>query len=315
MTIFYPDVSDYQHGISLNGMDAVVAKATEGNSYTSPDYARVAAGARTKGIPFAGYHFLWPGNAAGQADYYFRVAGKTPCMIDCERGNGGSPTTADAMAFAKRLVALGGRVRLLYLSESYHAGLGKPDLRPFAAMGIAVANANYTTYSDTGVGWRAYGGVTPAVWQYTSSFPLNGFKVDMNAFRGTMEQFRALLEGGGGKMDETYRVAYNADKYGWKAMAMADAQVYDGSGKLVTVTNKQATVLADVQGKTANVLSVVQKVAEQVATLSTGPAVQVDAVAVANALAGNATFVDVVATAAANKVLAGMKDLLKAAVA
>ena len=39
MTIFYPDVSSYQAGISFAGCVIAVAKATEGTGYTNPDYA------------------------------------------------------------------------------------------------------------------------------------------------------------------------------------------------------------------------------------------------------------------------------------
>jgi hypothetical protein len=39
MTIFYPDVSDYQAGISFAGCVIAMVKATEDNDYTNPDYA------------------------------------------------------------------------------------------------------------------------------------------------------------------------------------------------------------------------------------------------------------------------------------
>jgi hypothetical protein len=46
MTIFYPDVSSYQAGISFAGCVIVMVKATEGTGYTNPDYAaaKVAGG-------------------------------------------------------------------------------------------------------------------------------------------------------------------------------------------------------------------------------------------------------------------------------
>lgn len=215
MTLFYPDISDYDAGISLNGMAAVIVKATEGTTYTSPDYARVAADARSRGIPWAAYHFLHHNSdPAAQARHYHDVAGAVPCMLDVETAlDGTKATVGDALTFANQLRALGGHVRLVYLPHWYWQELGSPDLRPLAAAGMGLVSSDYTTYSDTGPGWAAYGGVAPIVWQYTEAHQLNGFSVDFNAFRGTVDQFRALLggsvpEAGGLTMAGTLMIAH-----------------------------------------------------------------------------------------------------------
>ena len=39
MTIYYPDISSYNTGVSLNGAPAVCIKVTEGTSYVNPDYS------------------------------------------------------------------------------------------------------------------------------------------------------------------------------------------------------------------------------------------------------------------------------------
>lgn len=197
MTFFYPDISSYESGISLSGMAAVVVKATEGTTYTNPDYARVARDATSRGIPWAAYHFLRRGSGAAQADYFHGVAGNVPCMLDVETaGNGTMATVQDCLDFANRLRAYGSSVRLVYLPHWYWQNLGSPSLVPLAQAGMALVSSNYTTYSDTGPGWSPYGGVTPTVWQYTDAHSLNGFSVDYNAFRGTADEFRALLTEG-----------------------------------------------------------------------------------------------------------------------
>lgn len=196
--ISYPDIASYESGISLVGMPAVVVKATEGYGYVNPDYARVAADATRRGIPWAAYHFLRRGGAVSQANWFHVHAGDVPMMLDVETaGDGTKATIDDVLAFVAELRAWGGRPRLVYLPRWYWAGLGKPDLTPLAAAGLALVSSNYPPagYTDTGPGWEPYGGVTPTVWQYTDAHSLNGFTVDMNAYRGTIDQFRALLEG------------------------------------------------------------------------------------------------------------------------
>jgi len=53
--------------------------------------------------------------------------------------------------------------------------------------------SNYTTYSDTGPGWAAYGGVSPIQWQFTDN--LNGTGADGNAYKGTADQWWAMMSG------------------------------------------------------------------------------------------------------------------------
>lgn len=200
MTIFYPDISGYDAGISLAGMVAVVVKATEGTTYTNPDFDRVRQDASSRGLPWAGYHFLHHNSSpAAQAQHFHAVAGNAPCMLDVETATDGTKAIVpDALNFASALAGMGGRVVLVYLPHWYWQSIGSPDLRPLAAAGMGLVSSNYPTggYSDTGPGWAPYGGVTPVVWQYTDAHPLNGFKVDMNAFRGTVDDFRRLLDGG-----------------------------------------------------------------------------------------------------------------------
>jgi len=198
MTITFPDISNYEAGISLTGVPAVLIKATEGTTYTSPDYARAAASARALGIPWAAYHFLHHNSdPAAQARHYRAVAGDAPCMLDVETaGDGTKATVADCLTFADALSALGGRVRLAYFPHWYWQELGSPSLVALAQAGMALVSSQYTTYSDTGPGWNPYGGVAPLIWQYTDAHSLNGYSVDYNAYRGTVEQLRTLLNGG-----------------------------------------------------------------------------------------------------------------------
>jgi GH25 family lysozyme M1 (1,4-beta-N-acetylmuramidase) len=121
MTIFYPDVADYQAGISFSGCVIAMVKATENNNYTNPDYAAAKVRAANAGAYFCAYHFLHAGNGAGQASYaYGRVGSGIPLMIDCEptyNSNGtlaSAPQISDVVDFINEYRALGGTVYMLY---------------------------------------------------------------------------------------------------------------------------------------------------------------------------------------------------------
>ena len=205
MTILYPDVSSYQTGISFAGCVIAMVKATENTNYRNPDYAAAKTRAASAGAYFCAYHFLHAGNGAGQAQYAFGVVGaNVPLMIDFEpayNANGtiaSAPQISDAVAFINEYRALGGKVYLLYLPHWYWQGnLGQAALTPVIDLGMLLVSSDYTGYSDTGPGWAPYGGMTPLVWQYTSTATLNGVvNVDMNAYKGTVSDFEAQVTTG-----------------------------------------------------------------------------------------------------------------------
>jgi GH25 family lysozyme M1 (1,4-beta-N-acetylmuramidase) len=200
MTIFYPDVSDYQAGISFGGCVIAMVKATENDNYINPDYAPAKVRAAHAGAYFCAYHFLHAGNGAGQAAYAYRVVGgEVPLMVDFEptyNSDGtiaSAPQVSDAVAFINEYRALGGKTYLLYLPHWYWAGnLGQTSLAPLIDLGMLLVSSDYTAYSDTGPGWTPYGGMTPVVWQYTSTATLNGVSnVDFNAYKNTLADFQA----------------------------------------------------------------------------------------------------------------------------
>ena len=214
MTIFYPDVSDYQAGISFAGCVIAVAKATESDDYTNPDYAAAKSRAADAGAYFCAYHFLHAGNGAGQASYAHSVVGSgVPLMIDFEptyNSDGtiaSAPQVSDAVSFINQYRALGGTTYLLYLPHWYWEGnLGQASLASLIGLGMLLVSSDYTAYSDTGPGWAPYGGMTPVIWQYTSSATLNGVtNVDMNAYQGTVADFQTQATTGGQSSDPARR--------------------------------------------------------------------------------------------------------------
>ena len=201
MTIFYPDVSSSEAGISFSGVPIAMVKATEGTDYIDPDYAPAKIRAKDAGAFFCTYHFLREGNGAGQADHAFSVVGSTPLMLDMETENlngiTSNPSVTDAADFVSQYRALGGVIYLLYLPRWYWADLGSPTLAPLIDLGLLLVSSNYTNYSNSGPGWDAYGGMVPVIWQYTDSETLNGVKpVDFNAYQGTVADFESQVTTG-----------------------------------------------------------------------------------------------------------------------
>lgn len=200
MTIFYPDLSNYQAGYQIPaGTPAVVAKATEGIYYQDASYQDFKAQAEKLGVPFSGYHFLKSESSPeAQAQYYYNTAGKTPCMIDCETSGGSRPGPDWCVRFINALHALGGRVWSVYYPRWYLGVTGGS----LAALGVPVIASEYRSYDDNN--WPGgYGSIIPQIWQYTST------PIDMNAYKGTPAQLAALINGGSSDMNLTDTVTFS----------------------------------------------------------------------------------------------------------
>lgn len=200
MTLYYPDISGYQGSIDLSGVPAACAKATEGAGYASPAYAAQKVAAAKAGAFFFAYHFLHHGNAPAQALWCRSKAPGVPLMLDFEPAGSSAPTLADAVAFISAYRAAGGACWLAYLPHWYwlQLGLGAPDLKPLRDLGMLLVSSAYPgAYpGDHGSGWQPYGGMSPVIWQYSSSQALHGQRVDYNAYRGTLPQLESLVRTG-----------------------------------------------------------------------------------------------------------------------
>lgn len=277
-TIYYPDVSNHQGEMPLQaGTVAVCAKASEGATYADPTFEHYQQEAARVGAVLFGYHFLRQGGGAAQGAWCFKLVGRgVNVMIDLEpvkdaAGNYISkPTVADAVAFAAAYRSAGGLCTLVYLPHWYWQELGSPDLAPLRNAGLSLVSSNYTTYSDTGPGWAAYGGSSPAVWQYTDALTYSGKAVDFNAFRGSIDQLKALLGYEGGDMPLTTADAQLV------ANTLLDMPIprsgHDASGKALTGTTSLRAILAWSDATTLGTRAVVSALAAQVGKIPTSTA-------------------------------------------
>lgn len=282
MTIFFPDVSSYTPNVDTAAYPVILARATLSASVTDTSYATYKQRAAASHTVFVAYHWLNHGNLAAQAAHCFAVVGRgIPLMIDAEdeagnTGYAGPLTVADITGFASQFRALGGTVSLAYVPNWYWSGaMGAPDLTPLTRAGLHLVSSNYPSsgYSDDGPGWAAYGGVAPVQWQYTDT------PIDMNAYRGTVAEYAAMV--GGTTMSE------------WTASPGKDPWALT-QGTAGFVGQQRDTALAFAwQAADAAKKNTDQILANQ----AKGAPVQVDAAAVAAALAADADFLAALAKA------------------
>jgi hypothetical protein len=197
MTLFFPDVSQYTPNVDVTPYPIVLARATLSDRIADSAYA--AYKQKSAGKVFVAYHWLNHGNLAAQARWCFQHVGPdVAVMIDGEdvsgnTGYNGPLTVDDLLGFTAQYRALGGRVSLVYLPYWYWSGpMGAPHrLGELSAAGLGLVSSNYPNagYTENGPGWAPYysGAPAPVQWQYTST------PIDMNAFRGSVDDFRQLI--------------------------------------------------------------------------------------------------------------------------
>jgi GH25 family lysozyme M1 (1,4-beta-N-acetylmuramidase) len=204
---------------------AMCARASYGDpagfSPGTDHFADFHAGARTAGFTLrGGYHNLVRGdnaNMARQVEAFRRELGRQDCdwaMVDIERyeelvERDLWPRFVDVLRFRDQWAKVEDRPLAYYLPKwLWRDFYGSPDLAQLGGPLVASdfgdnstgsPSALYTAqHGDDGRGWRAYGGVTPAVWQYGSRCDVPGAsdRTDINAFRGSLDELAALLTGG-----------------------------------------------------------------------------------------------------------------------
>lgn len=204
MTTFGIDISNYQAGISMarahaEGIDFVIAKVSEGTTYRSPAWPQQRDTARTAGLLLAGYHYVRTGNPAGEAAACKAWLGdpSIPIMLDWEQ-NGGD--WANFLAVLAAFRAAGLRVVLGYIPRWWWQQQGSPSL---SGCGLALVSSRYPSTATgtpaavfgnvTATTWSPYGGLTPALLQFTDRAVVDGLQVDANAYQGDQAQLASLL--------------------------------------------------------------------------------------------------------------------------
>ncbi|WPH57660.1 hypothetical protein [Mycobacterium phage WXIN] len=241
------DISNHQGDMDLNrvkaeGFDFIWCKVSEGSTYKDPYWPGNRDKAKAAGLILAGYHYVKTGDPVAQAQVFVDHLGdkSIPAMLDFEANSG---NIDQFWAVKAEIEKLGVTVRLSYIPDWYWEQIGKPDLSkvPGLISSEYVSGSGYASvlYPGNSSGfWKAYGGRTPDVLQFTDKALVAGKSVDANAFRGTPDKLRQLLGAGGDDFlsaltDAEQRLLFDrvAQVWGWGFNPIGSTSKYKTEGE------------------------------------------------------------------------------------
>lgn len=186
------DISNWQNGINLDAVpyDFIIAKATQGKTYVSPDCARQVEQARARGKLFGVYHYIDGSSAIGEADFFIdnieNWVGEGMLCLDWESNQNSAWGNEDYLRqVAQRVIARTGIPPVIYVQQSRMA-----QVKPIAdalncALWIAqYANMNATGYQDAPWNEGAY---SCAIRQYSSCGRLSGYSGNLDLNKAYMD--------------------------------------------------------------------------------------------------------------------------------
>ena len=211
--LFGVDVSEHQDGMPLTkaaaeGMVFAIIRTTDG-TYKDRVYTSHLLDAEGAGLITAAYHYLRAPRegttVAQQVQASVEVMGahKRPVWIDVETEAG--LHVEDIRACKREFEARGVRVIGCYSYVPYwerQIQPGEPDSHEFGAFWVAAYGTNprglpAAIYPGNDHRQWNYplGNQRPVIWQFGSNGLVAGYAVDINAFRGTKQQLKALFYG------------------------------------------------------------------------------------------------------------------------
>ncbi|MFI5493580.1 GH25 family lysozyme [Actinoplanes sp. NPDC051859] len=202
------DISHWQGDIDIaqiarEGYSACVCKATEGTNYKDPTFDRNITAVIKAGMIPGAYHYLRAGDGAAQARHFYQqvrqLGGPDGWLIqfDAESDGYGTEMTAWAAEWSR----LTGNHPFFIYSGSWWwprtRGFRGADLTPLLWHSHYVDGSDYGSvlYRKVPASWwmPGYGGWPKAtILQFSSSGKVAGRRIDVDAFRGTVTQLRAL---------------------------------------------------------------------------------------------------------------------------
>lgn len=185
------DVSNWQNGINLAAVpaDFVICKATQGNSYVSPDCVRQVEQAAAAGKLVGTYHYISGSGAVAEADFYLNNIknwiGKYMMCLDWESSqNSQWGNESYLKQVAQRIIERTGIPPVIYVQQSRLSAVKAIADELNCGLWVAqYANMDQTGYQSTPWNEGAY---TCAIRQYSSAGRLSGYSgnLDLNKFYG-----------------------------------------------------------------------------------------------------------------------------------
>ncbi|MGI5200640.1 glycoside hydrolase family 25 protein [Spirillospora sp. CA-108201] len=221
------DVASYQgtpnwSAVQRAGIRFGFSKVTENTDYTNPTWRHNRAGMLALGSGFVpgAYHFLHGGNGAAQARHFLSKAGdlsRFAVALDIEASGANATTAKDWVAELKERT--GGHPVIGYFPRWYWEAHGRPDLSFFDT----IWQSRYVSGSGTPAAlyekvpsswWVQFGGEPISILQYSSSgsVPTIPGRCDVNAYRGSLAELRALALGSHQEDEVPIRSSYGKSK-------------------------------------------------------------------------------------------------------
>jgi lysozyme len=193
------DVSHYQgtvdwEQVQAAGIRFAFAKATEGTTWTDPEFATNWAGMKTAGILRGAYHFFEPADDAGQQAQLFLhtvqlESGDLPPVLDVETA---AATTEDlwqgVQTWLDTVQAATGLPPILYMSP----GFADENDAPVSLITYPLWVAEYGVAEPT----LPQGWINWLLWQSSESGTVNGVtgSVDLDQINGSLLTLQALAK-------------------------------------------------------------------------------------------------------------------------
>lgn len=193
----FQGVVDWQQ-VAQAGMSFAFAKATEGITYTDPQFAVNWAGIQAAGLLRGAYHFFEANDdATAQAQHFLSMvqlaAGDLPPVLDVETtaGVSNSQIWSGVSTWLQLVEQETGRQPILYTAPGFWSS-HQPDL---ALTRYPLWLADYAAQPTLPTGWTSW-----LFWQHSQTGSVAGVTgaVDLDLFNGTLEQLNALAQGGSG---------------------------------------------------------------------------------------------------------------------
>jgi lysozyme len=193
------DVSHFQGTVSWQqvqqaGTLFAIAKATDGLTYTDPDFAINWAGIKEAGLLRGAYHFFEPADdAAQQAEFFLSVvqieSGDLPPVLDVEK----APTTGEALwqgvqTWLDQVEAATGVTPILYMSPGFADQYNAPSSLTAYPLWIADYGVSQPTLP---LGWTTW-----LIWQHSESGTMAGVTgaVDLDEVNGPITELLAVVK-------------------------------------------------------------------------------------------------------------------------
>lgn len=169
-------------------------KATDGETYTDPNFAQNWTGAKAAGLLRGAYHFFRAEDSPqAQVNLFWQTVGDTgelPLVVDVEETMGVSNATliSNLTQFLDELQQASGRLPMIYTGPNFWNSLGTT-----AFAGYPLWVAEYGVVQPTiPAGWTSW-----TFWQYSASGSVPGIQgaVDLDIFNGSLPVLQQAAAG------------------------------------------------------------------------------------------------------------------------